>query len=71
MIRDGRLAEPVRDVTLSGNAFKTLSHIEAIGNDFYWDESGGCGKAEQVGLSVGCGGPSLRIRNVVVSGDFP
>lgn len=69
MIRDGRLAEPVRDVTLSGNAFKTLSHIEAIGNDFYWDESGGCGKAEQAGLSVGCGGPSLRIRNVVVSGD--
>jgi TldD protein len=69
MIRDGRIAEPIKDVTLSGNAFKTLNHIEAIGNDFYWDESGGCGKAEQVGLSVGCGGPSLRIRNVVVSGD--
>ncbi|WP_404783829.1 TldD/PmbA family protein [Altericista sp. CCNU0014] len=69
MIRNGRLAEPVRDVTLSGNAFKTLKHIEAIGDDFGWDESGGCGKAEQVGLSVGCGGPSLRIRNVVVSGE--
>jgi TldD protein len=69
MIRDGKIAEPVRDVTLSGNVFKTLADIEAIGDDFYWDESGGCGKAGQSGLSVGCGGPSLRIRNVIVGGE--
>lgn len=69
MIRDGKIAEPVRDVTLSGNAFKTLANIEAIGNDFFWDESGGCGKGGQSGLSVGCGGPSLRVRNVVVGGE--
>ncbi|PSN16142.1 hypothetical protein C7271_20405 [filamentous cyanobacterium CCP5] len=69
MIRNGELAEPVRDVTLSGNVFRTLTDIEAIGNDFYWDESGGCGKGGQNGLPVGCGGPSLRIRNVVVGGE--
>ncbi len=69
MIRDGKIAEPVRDVTLSGNVFTTLADIEAIGNDFYWDESGGCGKAGQSGLPVGCGGPSLRIGNVVVGGE--
>jgi len=69
MIRNGELAEPVRDVTLSGNAFKTLADIEAIGDDFFWDESGGCGKSGQSGLSVGCGGPSLRIRDVVVGGE--
>jgi TldD protein len=69
MIRHGELAEPVRDVTLSGNAFKTLGNIEGIGDDFYWDESGGCGKGGQSGLAVGCGGPSLRIRNVVVGGE--
>ncbi len=69
MIRDGKLAEQVRDVTLSGNVFKTLADIEAIGDDFYWDESGGCGKGGQSGLPVGCGGPSLRIRNVVVGGE--
>lgn len=69
MIRDGEIAEPVRDVTLSGNVFTTLADIEAIGDDFFWDESGGCGKAGQSGLPVGCGGPSLRIRNVVVGGD--
>ncbi|HEY9846307.1 MAG TPA: TldD/PmbA family protein [Candidatus Caenarcaniphilales bacterium] len=69
MIRNGKVAEPVRDVTLSGNAFKTLADIEAIGDDFFWDESGGCGKGGQSGLPVGCGGPSLRIRNVVVGGE--
>ncbi|WP_250123346.1 TldD/PmbA family protein [Chroococcidiopsis sp. CCMEE 29] len=71
MIRNGRIAEPVRDVTLSGNVFQTLADIEAIGDDFYWDESGGCGKGGQNGLPVGCGGPSLRIRNVVVGGEAP
>ena len=69
MIRNGKLAEPIRDVTLSGNVFKTLGDIEAIGDDFYWDESGGCGKAGQGGMPVGVGGPSLRIRDVVVGGE--
>ncbi len=69
MIRNGKLAEPVRDVTLSGNVFQTLTDIEAIGDDFWWDESGGCGKGGQNGLPVGCGGPSLRINNVVVGGE--
>ncbi|MEL6440470.1 MAG: TldD/PmbA family protein [Cyanobacteria bacterium J06621_8] len=69
MIRQGKLAEPVKDVTLSGNVFKTLANIEAIGDDFYWDESGGCGKGGQSGLAVGCGGPSLRIRDVTIGGD--
>ena len=69
MIRNGKIAEPIRDVTLSGNVFRTLADIQAIGDDFYWDESGGCGKGGQNGLPVGCGGPSLRIRNVVVGGE--
>ncbi|MEI6429936.1 MAG: TldD/PmbA family protein [Pseudanabaena sp. ELA607] len=69
MIRGGQIAEPVRDVTLSGNVFQTLADIEAIGDDFGWDESGGCGKGGQNGLAVGCGAPSLRIRNVVVGGE--
>ena len=69
MIRHGKLAEPVKDVTLSGNVFKTLANIQAIGDDFYWDESGGCGKGGQGGLPVGCGGPSLRIKDVTIGGE--
>lgn len=69
MIRQGKLTEPVRDVTLSGNVFSTLNQIEGIGDDFLWDESGGCGKGGQSGLPVGCGGPSLRIQQVTVGGE--
>ncbi|MBD2177475.1 TldD/PmbA family protein [Pseudanabaena sp. FACHB-1998] len=69
MIRNGKIAEPVKDVTLSGNVFETLADIEAIGNDFLWDESGGCGKGGQSGLAVGCGSPSLRIKNAIVGGE--
>ncbi|EDX87811.1 TldD/PmbA family [Synechococcus sp. PCC 7335] len=69
MIRKGEVAEPIQDVTLSGNVFSTLANIEAIGDDFYWDESGGCGKGGQSGLAVGCGGPSLRIKDVVIGGE--
>ncbi|WP_069791501.1 TldD/PmbA family protein [Cyanobacterium sp. IPPAS B-1200] len=69
MIRDGQIAEPVKNVTLSGNVFKTLAQISAIGDDFYWDESGGCGKGGQSGLAVGCAGPSLRIEEIVIGGE--
>jgi len=69
MIRDGKIAEPVKDVTISGNVFATLADIEAIADDFAWDESGGCGKGGQSGLAVGCGAPSLRIKNAIVGGN--
>lgn len=66
-IRNGELAEPVSDVTLSGNVFQTLKDIEAIGNDTQY-VSGGCGKGGQMPLPVSVGGPHLRIKNVVVGG---
>lgn len=67
MIRDGKLAEPVSDVTLSGNVFQTLKDIEAIGNDSVY-RNGGCGKGGQSPLPVSVGGPHVRIKNVVVGG---
>ncbi|WP_216349340.1 TldD/PmbA family protein [[Limnothrix rosea] IAM M-220] len=67
MIRDGKIAEPVSDVTLSGNVFQTLNDIEAIGDDTLYT-NGGCGKGGQGGLPVSVGGPHLRIKNVVVGG---
>lgn len=67
MIRDGKLAEPVSDVTLTGNVFQTLKDIEAIGNDSVY-KSGGCGKGGQAPLPVSTGGPHVRIKNVVVGG---
>ena len=66
-IRDGKIAEPLSDITLSGNVFQTLQDIEAIGNDTLYT-GGGCGKGGQMPLPVSVGGPHLRIKNVVVGG---
>jgi TldD protein len=70
MIRDGQVAELVRDVVLTGNVFETLMNIDQIGNDLAWVPSGpgGCGKNDQHPLRVGIGGPHIRIQNCVVGG---
>ncbi len=68
MIRDGRIAELVRDVVLSGNLFVTLKHIDAVGDDFQWAEWGRCGKG-QGGLAVSMGAPHVRIQDVLVGGE--
>jgi TldD protein len=69
MIRDGQLAEIVRDVTLSGNVFSTLENIDLIGSDFaVHDGPGGCGKGRQMSLPTSMGSPHIRIKNVVVGG---
>ncbi|MBD1894225.1 TldD/PmbA family protein [Coleofasciculus sp. FACHB-129] len=67
MIRNGKIAERVTDVSLTGNVFQTLKDIEAIGNDSIYI-NGGCGKGGQMPLPVSVGGPHLRIKNVVVGG---
>jgi TldD protein len=70
MIRDGKVAEMVKDVILAGNLFTTLENIDAIGNDFMWlNTGGGCGKGSQSPLPVGMGAPHIRIQNVVIGGE--
>jgi len=70
MIRDGRLAELVRDVVLTGNVFETLANIDMIGNEVEMPPAaGGCGKGAQSPLPVALGGPHVRVRHVVVGGE--
>ncbi len=69
MIRNGRLAELVRDVRLSGNLFKTLNDIDKVGSDFrIVDDAGGCGKGAQYPLETTCSSPHLRMQGIVVGG---
>ncbi len=69
MIREGKMAELVKNVTLSGNVFRTLRNIDMIGNDFRIEDSGGgCGKGGQMPLPVSHGSPHIRIRKVIVGG---
>ncbi len=67
MIRNGRLAEMVKDVVLSGNLFTTLQHIDAIGDDLVLSRTGMCGKG-QGGLPVATGAPHIRIQGVAMGG---
>ncbi len=68
MIRNGRVAEMVRPVMLSGNLSKTLQNIDAVGNDLGMNQGGGCGKGGQSPLPVSNGSPHIRIRECLVSG---
>jgi TldD protein len=69
MIRDGQIAEMVKDVILAGNLFTTMMNMDAIGDDFEWSQSGGgCGKGGQSGLAVTFGSPHVRIQDVVIGG---
>jgi TldD protein len=70
MIRNGQIAELVRDVVLTGNVFETLLNIDQIGNQVGWAPNGpgGCGKGDQHPLRVGLGGPHIRIQNCVTGG---
>lgn len=69
MIRDGKIAELVRDVKLMGNVFTTLENIDMIGSDLKArDGAGGCGKGGQMPLPTSGLCPSVRIQNVIVGG---
>lgn len=72
MIRNGQLAELVKDVVLAGNLFQTLGRIDHIAGDFRWNQmGGGCGKGGQAPLPVTEGAPHVRIAEALVGGDVP
>ena len=66
MIRDGKLAEPVRGATLIGNGPAVLMKIDMVADDLEFGP-GVCGKDGQ-GVPAGCGQPTLRITELTVGG---
>lgn len=69
MIRDGRIAEMVKDVNLTGNVFTTLGNIDLVGSDYTpFEDGGGCGKGGQWPLPTSMWSPHIRIRDVVAGG---
>ncbi len=67
MIRNGQLAEQVRDVSVSGLVLETLANALAVSRDFELDMPGNCGKNGQ-GMPVNGGGPYIKVREIVVGG---
>jgi len=68
-IVDGKIGKRLRNVSISGNLFKTLKNIDMISDDRKFESIGGCGKGEQAPLPVGTGGPHIRIQDCVVGGE--
>ncbi len=58
-IKNGKIGELHRGVTLSGKAFDVLQTVDAVSNEFLWDlGSGHCGKGQPA--KVDAGGPYIR-----------
>ncbi len=68
MIRNGKIAEPIRPVVLTGNVFATMGLIDGIARDLDMNQGGGCGKGDQSPLPVSNGSPHIRIRKCLVGG---
>lgn len=67
-VRNGKIEEPLKGVTLIGDGPKVLSQIRHVGNDMALDPGiGVCGKAGQ-GVPVGVGQPSLYVEQLTVGG---
>jgi TldD protein len=68
MIKDGKLAYPVKGATLIGNGPEALTRVSMIGNDLALDAGvGTCGKEGQ-SVPVGVGQPTLKIDGLTVGG---
>jgi TldD protein len=63
-IKNGKLGELVKGVTVTGNAFEVLGTVDAVSKEFVWDlGSGHCGKGQPA--KVDAGGPYIRCRAIL------
>jgi len=67
VVKNGQLGEMVRDINISGNLYKTLNDIVAVGNDLTLSRAGGCGKG-QINIRSCHGAPHILAKNLVVGG---
>jgi len=69
MIRDGRLAEPVRDCVVRGPGSDWLGGIDAVAEDFQWNgAASSCVRGIDGAVPVTDGAGHVRIRHLQVGG---
>lgn len=66
IIRDGKIAEPVKGATLIGKGFEILKKIDMVANDLDLAQ-GMCG-ASSGSVRTNVGQPTIRVQNVTVGG---
>ncbi len=70
LIRDGRLAETVRPMVLTGDVAETLQRLDAVAGDFRWNlQATGCGRPGSGRIIVADGAPHVRVDGVAVGGE--
>ena len=67
LVKDGKVGEMVRDINISGNLYKTLKDISAVGNDLVLSKVGGCGKL-QMNIRSCHGAPHALVKSLVIGG---
>jgi len=68
MIRKGTIAEPVMISVISGDVNTTLKEIDGVSDNVELSTfiNGGCGKLDQYPLTIGFGGPYVRVKKMDV-----
>lgn len=66
MIRNGKIAEPVKGATLIGKGSETLKNIDRVGNDLELGP-GLCGSISG-NIPVTCGQPTIRVSEMTIGG---
>ena len=68
LIKDGKIAHPVKGATLIGDGPSVLRRVSMVGDDLELDDGiGTCGKDGQQ-VPVGVGQPTLRVDELTVGG---
>lgn len=67
IIRNGKIAEPVRGATLIGSGSEILKHIDMVGNDLERAQ-GMCGSISG-SIPVDVGQPTIRVDEILVGGN--
>lgn len=62
-IKNGKLARPILDTTITGVAFEMLKTVDMVSDTINWTSSGTCGKKQP--MPVGMGGPALRCKVMI------
>ncbi len=59
-IKNGKIADPLKETTISGVAFELLKTVSKVSDDLVWISAGMCGKKQPI--PVGMGGPAIKCK---------
>lgn len=66
-VKNGKVGGMIRDINITGNLYRTLQDITAVGNDLSFSKTGGCGKG-QMNLRSCHGSPHVLMNHLVIGG---